>query len=233
MIDLHTHILPEMDDGSRSVEESTQMLRLCEQQGVDILCLTPHFYPWRESPDCFLRRRREALAKLPETFLRLLVGAEVAYFSGISRCDELSDLRLAETGTILVEMPFQAWSDAVIEDICAIHRRQGLTPILAHIERYRAFPGYREAVRELLSAGVRMQCNAQTLLHPFLGRVWMKKFRQGEIHFLGSDCHNIENRPPNLQAAMRKLEKSVGSQCLREWDAAARALLQLSEGHCK
>lgn len=233
MIDLHTHILPEMDDGSQSVEESTQMLRLCEQQGVDILGLTPHFYPWRESPERFLQRRQEALEKLPETFLRLLVGAEVAYFNGISRCDELSDLRLGETGTILVEMPFAEWSGAVIEDVCAIHRRQGLTPILAHIERYRAFPGYREAVRELLSADVRMQCNAQTLLHPLLGRVWIKKVRQGEIHFLGSDCHNTNNRPPNLQAAMRRLEKSVGSQSLREWDAAARALLQPNKGYCK
>lgn len=230
MIDLHTHILPEMDDGSRSVEESTQMLRLCEQQGIDLIGLTPHFYPWRESPEAFLERRRESFAKLPETFIRLLLGAEVAYFNGISRCGELSDLRMGETDAILVEMPFAEWSGSVLEDVCAIHRRQGLTPILAHIERYRGLPGYREAVRLLLSAGVRMQCNAQTVLHPLWGRIWAKKLRQGELHFLGSDCHNMKNRPPNLQAAMQKLEKSVGAPCLRQWDTAARALLRQSEG---
>ena len=89
MIDLHSHILPGMDDGSKNPEESAALLRMLQQQGVTTLAATPHFYA-RETPEAFLKRRQEAVAKLPimEDGPRMLLGAEVAYFSGMGNCEE-------------------------------------------------------------------------------------------------------------------------------------------------
>ena len=64
MIDLHTHILPRMDDGAKTVEEALQMLRAEAEQGVEAVALTPHYYRTKEQPTAFLTRRREAMDQL-------------------------------------------------------------------------------------------------------------------------------------------------------------------------
>ena len=84
MIDIHSHILPGIDDGSQSVEESHALLALLREQGVETVVATPHFYADRNDPENFLRRRKEALARLDhgETEMpRILLGAEVAYLT--------------------------------------------------------------------------------------------------------------------------------------------------------
>ena len=102
MIDFHSHFLPNMDDGSRSLEESCAMLRESARQGVTVMVATPHFYPARETPEAFLRRRSEAFERIEadDGFPKILLGAEVAYFHGISRCDCLD--RLSTEGTKLL-----------------------------------------------------------------------------------------------------------------------------------
>ena len=96
MIDFHSHILPGIDDGSKSVEMSLQMLRLLKAQGIDTVAATSHFYATQRSPQRFLFRRQEAWDKL-RTALdadapRILLGAEVLYFPGISHMEELPEL---------------------------------------------------------------------------------------------------------------------------------------------
>ena len=86
MIDFHTHILPGMDDGCKSVAERLWMLRQEQQQGVGTVVLTPHYYPWENSPEEFLARRSRAWEnlrqQLPEDAPQLFLGAEVHYFEG-------------------------------------------------------------------------------------------------------------------------------------------------------
>ena len=101
MTDLHTHILPGMDDGAKTPEESLQMLRMERDQGVDTVVLTPHFYRDREWPERFLARRRasaealrDALMALPEEEIRnmprLILGAAVAWVPNLPEMTELS-----------------------------------------------------------------------------------------------------------------------------------------------
>ena len=161
MIDLHTHLLPGMDDGSDSVETSLAMLRQCA--GVEGICATPHFYADRDAPDRFLRRRAEAWerlrAALPADCLRIRLGAEVRYFDGLSRAEALPELCIEGTKLLLLEMPFGRWTERMLTEVEGICRR-GLQPVAAHIERYMGLvpKGLLRAFTEL---DILLQCNAE------------------------------------------------------------------------
>lgn len=218
MIDLHSHVLPGVDDGSRSLEETRQMLQLAFRQGVRYMVATPHFYADEMLPKSFLEKRQRAFESLTmdETMPVLLLGAEVAYFDNMSRSEALGQLQISTTGLLLVEMPFCAWTDRMVEDVCRIQDRQGLTPVLAHVERYRSrdqFPKYRD---RLISEGVLMQANAGSF-GGFRITMWLlRQLKKGNIHCLGSDSHNLTSRPPNMDLAEGVIEKKLGRSVMQE-----------------
>lgn len=230
MVDIHSHILPEMDDGSASAEETTQLLCLSRQQGVTLMAATPHFYATKDTPEKFLDRRQAAVEKMQydaQTMPQLLLGAEVAYFGGMNRCEELRQMQIGQSGLILIEMPFTAWSDRMTDEIISFRSRLGLIPILAHVDRYGRrdqFPKYRRLLQE---EGVLFQCNAGAFLAPFSGARYVRMLKRGELHFLGSDCHNMHSRPPKLDQAREVIVKKVGGQTIEELDAFAKDMLLL------
>ncbi len=227
MVDLHTHVLPQMDDGSDSPQQSLQMLRLMAQQGTDLAVATPHFYAHRETLRSFLCRRSEAYAKIADgqSEVKLLLGAEVAYFSGMSTCEELEELCIEGSRLLLLEMPFTPWTQSAVREIVAL-RSLGIVPVLAHIERYRRIPNFWQMLQQLSGVGVLMQCNAGAVCAPICGRRLIAMLHDGRIRFLGSDCHNMTTRPPNLPKALQRIEKFGASALLQQIDADARALLQ-------
>ena len=204
MTDIHSHVLPNMDDGSRSVEESLALLRLSAAQGIACVAATPHFYAEDNSPAEFLKRRAASAAELRARWEpglpRLLLGAEVCCFEGMSRVPELDALRIEGTELLLLEMPFRPWTDRLVREVLAIQERRGVTVVLAHVERY--LPGQTEAWDLLTGAGVLTQCNAGFFLRWRTRRKAMRLLNQGRVHFLGSDCHNIDIRPPRLGDAL-------------------------------
>jgi len=229
MVDLHTHILPQMDDGSQSTEQTRQMLELMRSQGVDVVAATPHYYANRETPQAFLRRRDEAYKKITKAPATpgILLGAEVAYFSGLSNCSELSSLCIQGSRLILIEMPFSNWNDTVVQEILSVHPHLGLTPVLAHIERYRKMPNFEQVLHRFLISGVLIQCNAQSFCAPFLGKKMLRMLQDGQIHFIGSDCHNLSSRPPNFKKAADKITKTFSAEFLQHLNSTARELLAL------
>ena len=200
MIDFHTHILPGMDDGSQSVPESVSLLRLEAKQGVDLIMLTPHFYAEQNSPSDFLKRREQAWRKLrpylwPE-LPRMILGAEVQYFEGMSQVEDVFRLRLEGTPFLLVEMPFDRWTERMVEEVLDVHSHPDTRVVLAHIERYMSYqnPGVGE---KLLSHGVLMQSNITVFDNWRTRNRAISMMKNGQIHLLGSDCHNMRNRRPN------------------------------------
>ena len=229
MIDIHTHVLPGMDDGSGSLNESLQLLEESAQQGVKIMGATSHFYATDERPADFLRRRRVAATELGEHWREgmphLLLGAEVHFFESISRIDELDYFRLGTSKLLLLEMPFKPWTDRMIREVLDIQDRRGLTVLLAHIERYLGFQD--KAVWPMLRAnGVCMQCNASFFLNWKTRRKAMGMLKRGEIHMLGSDCHNMTTRPPRLWEAKAAIQKALGMSFWREFELGTIDLLQ-------
>lgn len=229
MIDIHTHILPGMDDGSGSLEESLAMAKESARQGVRLLAATPHFYAIQEDPNSFLRRRERSLALLEsawqDSFPTLLVGAEVRYFDGISRVEKIAHLTLDHTRILLLEMPFTSWSRRMVEEVVELQRSRGLQVLLAHVERYlkdqdgQVWETFRQN-------GVWMQCNANFFLRWQTKRKAQALFKKGEIQMLGSDTHNMTSRPPNLAMARDALVKSLGQAVWRSFERQSYALLK-------
>lgn len=200
MIDFHTHILPCIDDGSQSIQESVSLLREEKRQGIQAVVATPHFYANEHSPGTFLKKRNMAWNQLKpylwEELPQVYLGAEVQYFEGICSIEDLELLRITGTDMLLVEMPFNHWSDRVIEDILDLNEREDIQVVLAHIERYMAMQP--ETIwRELRECGILMQCNVSFFDNWKTKHRAMNMLKHGEIHLLGSDCHNMRTRKPN------------------------------------
>ena len=222
MIDLHTHILPGMDDGPRYLETSLDMLRMEWEQGVDTVVLTPHFYRSDETLQQFIARREKAfsvlnegISALPEAdrkkLPRLLLGAEVAWIPNMADMDKLSLLCIEETNYLLLELPFTSWNHTLINQLYTLLGRTGIIPVIAHLERYLRLQR-RAYIEEILNLCVSVQINADSLLNPISRGRCLTLFREGQAHMLASDCHDTLNRPPNLSQGMdvirRKLDYS-------------------------
>ena len=201
MIDFHSHILPDIDDGSSSVDESLRLLGMSAEQGIELICATPHFYPDHEDPESFLRHRAHAWEKLSEKLdensPKVLLGAEVYYFSGISRNDMISDLRIEDTDLFLLEMPFNKWSDAMVREIVELNDRHGVRVMLAHVERYLKYQE-RGVLDYLLENNIIIQSNAEYFLDWKTKHKALRMLRYGQIHVVSSDAHNMTDRRPRI-----------------------------------
>ena len=230
MIDVHTHILPAMDDGSRNVEMSLEMLRQEKQQGVDTVVLTPHFYRDKEDPEHYLVRRQKAFETLQEAirqqeneeYPRLLLGAEVAWVPNLAEWSGLSQLCIGGGQYMLLEMPFYHWSDQTVYQIYDL-MEQGITPIFAHLERYlkNQKPEY---IQEIISMGSPIQVSCAPLQRFFERKPIVQLLKRRQAHLLGSDCHNLTVRPPNLAQGYAAVEKILGSQTAQMLDDNAHQL---------
>jgi protein-tyrosine phosphatase len=230
MIDWHSHVLPKMDDGSRSVEESVSMLDLLSEQGVSTVIATPHFSADEESVDTFLERRAQAYERLephvkPE-HPRVLCGAEVKYYPGISKMQELPLLTIEGTNILLLEMPMARWTDYVIKELIELAGTRGLTIAMAHIERYVGFQS-RGVVEWLCANGLWMQVNATFFERVRTRRQAQRFLGRGMIHLIGSDCHNLTSRPPRLHVAYGLIQKRWGEEIVHQMhEFGHRALKQ-------
>lgn len=232
MIDIHSHILPGMDDGSSSTAESVQMMRTLAQQGVQQVVATPHFYAFQDRLDTFLSRRESAEAAIRSVwepgFPQMTLGAEVYYFNGISRTEELELLKLSGSELLLLEMPFSTWTEHMIAELLELQARRNVTVLLAHIERYLSLQ--KAAVwHRLLEQGVLMQCNASFFLNRRTKRKALRMLREGKIHFLGSDCHNMTTRPPRIGDAMEVIVAALGDAARQSLEQKAAMLLNGAE----
>lgn len=219
MIDWHCHILPNMDDGSQSVAESVSLINMQKSQGVSTVVLTPHFYANDESVDTFLERREKSLYELESQLYsdspRILLGAEVRYYQGISRLADLKKLRIEGSQLLLLEMPMCTWSEYMIRELIELSFKGDIKIVLAHIERY--FSLQKRSVWErLFESGILAQVNASFFASIFTKRKAMAMLKKGNVHFLGSDCHNTTSRPPKMKGAFKVIRRKLGRDFIEQ-----------------
>lgn len=228
MIDLHTHILPGMDDGAGDCETALQMLRLEAEQGVSVVALTPHFYRGREHPEEFLRRRKAAAENLAaaagkEKLPDLILGAEVAWTPSMAEWPDLDALCYEGSKVLLVELPFTPWNDDLFRQLYALEGRRGITPMIAHVDRYFGLQD-KKKLRQLLEMEFPLQVSAEGLLYLRTRRQTLQLLLQPDCVLI-SDCHDLVNRPPNLVRAMAVVERKLGPQTAVGLTAAAKEIL--------
>ena len=218
--DFHSHILPGIDDGSASVEQSIEMLSRMAQQGISQVVATPHFYPNYDDPERFLRRRADSYKALSQAMEahpglpQVILGAEVLFFSGISESELLPQLTIEKKRCILIEMPPPPWSDAMYRELEAVRTKRGLIPIIAHVDRYIS-PFRTHGIPERLAQlPVLVQANASFFLKAATTRLAMKMLKADQIQILGSDCHNLTTRPPELGKAVSCISRKLGQGIL-------------------
>ncbi len=226
MTDLHTHILPGMDDGARDVTQSVAMLRMEREQGLKAVVLTPHFYSDRESIEHFLLRRKRSfselicrLEQLPgeeyKTLPALYLGAEVAWRSELLEKEELPLLCIGQTKNMLVELPFTPWTDGTIKQLYELIVCFGITPVIAHLERYldRQDP---KIIRKLLELDVPIQISCAAFEGFFVRRKVMKLLREGYTCLAASDCHDCTCRPPDMDMALKVIRRKLSEEKVSE-----------------
>lgn len=211
-MDIHTHILPGIDDGSDSMEETLEMLEQAWQEGIRVLIATPHYGKWnpdykKEEAERICRQVREKLHAVHED-MKIFMGNELYYAPGI-----LEDLQAGKAATlggtdyVLIEFS----TEAEYKEIYGGLRNfvtAGYRPILAHVERYKNLQKELDFVQELVENGVYVQVNARSFLGGRFDKrtAWcLKLFENDLIHFIASDCHNCEARRPVMQEAVEKL----------------------------
>lgn len=209
--DIHTHILQKIDDGAQSLEEAIALLKSEKEQGISHIVLTPHFQLSDISLESFLSERKrlfsELLEKLEESGLgqdiKLHLGAEVRYDPNLVYTD-IYKLCIENTSYILLELPVAYPFN--FEQTILWMISQGITPIIAHVERYSWLHDNFKLLKQLLKEGVVFQCNSSSLfIKPYV-KIVKKLARRGYVQLLASDTHNVDNRPPTLEQGLNTLK---------------------------
>ena len=220
-LDLHSHILPGVDDGSKDWEMTMQMLEMVYEQGVRHIVATPHNYPGAGKQDngtiCKLVKETNERAKQIADDLEVLGGNEVLYRQGIT--EEIADghiLTLADSRYLLVEFyPSELYGE-VYQGLRQLIEA-GYWPVVAHMERVQSLFEEEDNLREVIKLGALIQVNSRSLLGGLFDRrsARLRKFMEkGMVHFLGSDCHNPTGRPPVMKDCVEKLYKKLPESCL-------------------
>ncbi|MBO5488274.1 MAG: capsular polysaccharide biosynthesis protein, partial [Eubacterium sp.] len=165
MVDFHTHILPGIDDGSSSMDETRELLNMELENGVTQIVFTPHFYADQMSIKTFLAKRQAAYEQVMQEmkddtrFEQFYLGAEVAYFPGMSKAEQLEVLCVQGTKVLLIEMPFAQWTEEVYRELAYIVEKRKLTVILVHLERYAEFQKKKKVWSKVLELPIHVQIN--------------------------------------------------------------------------
>lgn len=221
MIDIHSHILPGLDDGAGDMNESIRMLRLARRQGIAQVVATPHYSHsfQNTSPDqirSLCREVQEAAQSRLKAEIRVWSGQEIMYDGDVlDLLERGSILTLADSRYVLTEFlptaPYSYIQGAVRELSLA-----GYKPILAHAERY-LYLREKDRVDEIRKQGAYIQVNIRRVGEKWYDGTtrWCRKMlRRRKIDFLGTDMHNIRGRRPETGAAMEWMQKHLSSSYL-------------------
>lgn len=223
MIDIHTHIIPNIDDGSKSVEETFKLINEAKEAGFTDIILTPHYITnYYETPGAEVKFWTESLQKIVDEKnlgLKLHSGMEI-YIS-----EELSDLvkngtviTLADSKYILIEFPMNTTMRNV-DEILFMMRNMGYKVIIAHPERYKCIQENIEYAMQLVEEGCMLQSNYGSIVDIYgkEARKTLKKlFKMDVISFLGTDTHKEGTIYQIMPQIIKKLRKVISEEKLYE-----------------
>lgn len=229
IIDCHSHFLPKMDDGSKSIDESIEMLLETKRQGINEICSTSHFYPNNESPESFKERREKAISSLKEAIKELnievpniYIGAEAYFYVGIGSSKRIKECMIEGTHYLLLEMPFMEWSKVEYDEVILLMGNFAITPIIAHINRYINYGNNLKYIKKLQKEGCLLQLNSEYFIDKKTERKAIKFVKKGLVDLIGSDMHNVSSRPQTLGKTISIIMEKCGPDYIYKLENNAR-----------
>ena len=218
MIDMHTHILPNIDDGADDISTAAELLRLEAEQGIKEIVFTPH-YDGKKNVAEFLELRMEAFESIKKYVpkgMKTRLGTEVLLTGINDPTDEaLCALAIEGTKCVLIELPFSAeWSDRLWDKLANFVSDTGYTPIIAHVERYQEALENPIVVSYLIDMGCLIQLNAEAFLKKKTRRFAFALLKHGLVHCISTDTHDLSSRAPDYQEVKALICKKG---CEDEW----------------
>lgn len=230
-IDVHSHILPGLDDGSKGLEQSVAMLRIAYEEGIGTIVATPHNMPGKGCPSAeTIRKRMEALrqAAVAEGIpVRLLMGTEYFYREKVLELLE-ENRAITYPGTNCVLVEFDPFADRLyIRNAAREIWALGYVPVLAHVERYASLMEKNYAViADMRKMGALIQVNCSSVIGEN-GRKVQKDvkalLKAGLVDLVGTDAHGDGRRAPRMMECQKYIEKKFGSGTVEQL-FCARAL---------
>lgn len=223
MIDIHSHIIPNVDDGARSVEETFNILKEAQEAGFTDVILTSHFllnyYETNAQELIFWKEKLQEVLKKQGTKINLHSGMEI-YIT--NQMEELLEnkkiLTLANSGYMLIELPL-ATNVKYFDYVVYYLEAKGIKPIIAHPERYKCVQKDPDIVEEYIEKGCLIQCNYGSIVNLY-GReaenTIKTLLKKNQVHFLGSDVHRENGTYLIILDAIKKIRKIIGENKINE-----------------
>lgn len=223
MIDFHSHILPNIDDGSRSIEETFNLIKEAEKVGFEAIISTSHYmenYYETDVPEreVWVKAILENL-NTKDIHTNLYLGNEI-YFTDniIALLEKRKASTINDTSYVLFELPLNV-EPMNLYDVIYDMLQYKLVPILAHPERYSFVQKEPSLVYDLIEKGVLMQANYGSIIGQYGKKAEMivrKFFENNMIHFLGSDVHRQNTIYPQIPRILEEIEDIIGEEKLEE-----------------
>ena len=222
-VDIHTHILPGIDDGAENVDVAFDMLNKQYEEGVRDIVLTPHFgaynpdFDLNKAEEAFQNLRRKAVDKLPH--LNLYPGNEILYSPGtVEALNQGKAKPLAGTDYVLIEFLYEEEYATLLKAVKSL-TMAGYRPVIAHVERYSCLLKDLDRVEDLIDQGAYIQVNGNSFLRGMLDkrfRFVKKLLKYDMIHIVATDCHNMKGRRPEIKAMSEKISQLAGETHMKQ-----------------
>ena len=218
MVDIHTHLLPMVDDGAKTMEDALELLGLAWKDGTRVLILTPHYRGRYKAsaakiPAAFEALQTAAAERYPE--LALYLGNEVYYEEGVMDLLAQGVIRpMNGSRYVLLEFGDVMLRNQILNGISEVFRH-GCIPIIAHLERYSLFQKDPSLVETVLDMGAMIQLNADSVMGKqgfATKRFCHRLLKQGQVHFIASDAHDPVKRSPQMEACRRRILRKYGPE---------------------
>lgn len=217
LVDMHCHVLPGIDDGSKSMEQSLNMVKIAASEGIGTMILTPHFHPGKGNRD--VDKWNETVNALKEAVrnegieMDFHLGSELFYTHDVPEAIESGKaITMAGSDYVLLEFRTEteySYIKSAAYEISAI----GKIPIIAHIERYDCLVGRMERVEELIDNGALIQINASSITGDmgFKMKMYLKKLLKNQlVDFISTDAHSDGRRSPRIAECFKYISKKYG-----------------------
>lgn len=232
MIDIHCHILPGVDDGAQTIEDTIEMAKAAEREGITTIVATPHHknpvYTNEKKKIIKLVGEVNEILKEQEIHVQIIPGQECRIYGEIIEDMEKGEiLTVNESNYLLIEFPSNALP-RYAKDLFYDMQLQGITPIIVHPERNQVFMEKPEKLYEFVQNGAYTQLTAGSIIGKFGKKIksFTEEIMDAQLaHFIASDAHNVINRNFHMSAAYDEIERVYGESMVYFYRENAKLLI--------